>query len=163
MKNYISLEKIGEGGNGLVYKAKQISTGQIVALKVLKFGNPENIKRKKSQIARFERETQLCASISHPNIVKLLDKDYTENGDPFAVYEFVTGETLKNLIIRSKGLSATITGELMGQVLDALDCAHSKGIVHRDLKPGNIMVTKSGKKNHIKILGFWDWRIYPRF
>lgn len=154
ISGYSILEKIGEGGFGLVYKAKQTNTGQLVAIKVLK--NTQTVDEQKivHQKARFERETQLSAQLSHPHIVKLLDKGYTETGEPFAVFEYIAGQTLKDYVIREGGLSATETGELMGQVLDALASAHEQGIVHRDLKPQNLMVTKTGTRNHIKILDF---------
>lgn len=154
LKNYNILEKIGEGGYGKVFKAEQISTGQIVAIKMLKFKNTLDEQSRKQQIARFERETQLCVQISHPNIVKLLDKGYTGDHEPYAVFEFISGETLKDLINRYNGLSAEETGALMEQVLEALICAHSEGIIHRDLKPHNIMVTKLGTKSYVKILDF---------
>ena len=151
---YTIVDKVGEGGFGLVYKAKQTNTGQLVAIKVLKNTQEVDELRKTHQKARFERETQLSAQMSHPHIVKLLDKGYTDIGEPFAVFEYIAGLTLKDYIIQHGGLNATETGELMGQVLDALASAHEQGIVHRDLKPQNLMVTKTGTKNHIKILDF---------
>lgn len=152
--NYTLDEKIGEGGYGLVYKAKQISTGQTVAIKMLKLQKEKGEQYLKRQILRFERETQLCAEMNHPNIVKLLDRGYGAEGEPFAVFEYISGCSLKELIHTNRGLSAIATKELMGQVLDALACAHSLGIVHRDLKPANIMVTQTGSKPHAKILDF---------
>ncbi|WP_108805153.1 TOMM system kinase/cyclase fusion protein [Aquimarina sp. Aq107] len=154
LENYTILEKIGEGGYGIVYKAIQISTGQTVAIKILKFKEVLDQKSIKQQTARFDRETKLCAEINHPNIVKLLDKGYTNNQEPFAVFEYISGPTLKDLITLHNGISAEETGFLMGQVLDALVSAHAKGIIHRDLKPHNIMVTKTGTRSHIKILDF---------
>ncbi len=151
---YTIVEKIGEGGFGLVYKAKQTNTGQLVAIKVLKTTQEVDEQKKAHQKARFERETQLGAQISHPHIVQLLDKGYTETGEPFAVFEYISGQTLKDYIIRQGSLNAAETGELMGQVLDALASAHEQGIVHRDLKPQNLMVTQTGAKNNIKILDF---------
>jgi TOMM system kinase/cyclase fusion protein len=151
---YLLLEEIGEGGFGTVYKAEQISTGQMVAIKTIKFKEASDPQKQKQYIARFERETEICANMNHPHIVRLIDKGYFENNDPFAVYEFVSGQSLKDHILESGGLSAIETGELMGQVLDALTCAHARGIVHRDLKPHNIMVTKTGSKTHIKVLDF---------
>ncbi|MEM6269296.1 MAG: TOMM system kinase/cyclase fusion protein [Bacteroidota bacterium] len=152
--NYRILEKIGEGGYGLVFKAEQISTGQTVAIKMLKFPKEQDTKGRKYQIIRFERETQLCAQINHPNIVQLLDKGYTAASEPYAVFEFVEGRSLKDLIGIQEGLSAPETKELMAQVLDALVAAHAKGVVHRDLKPHNIMVTRTGSKAHVKVLDF---------
>lgn len=152
--NYELLEKIGEGGFGLVYKARQANTGQLVAIKVLKNNQELDEQKRAHQKARFDRETQLSAKINHPHIVKLLDKGYTEKDQPFAVFEYVQGETLKDFITRQEGLSATEAGSLMGQTLDALVCAHEQGIVHRDLKPQNLMVTQTGSQRHIKVLDF---------
>lgn len=154
LEGYYVHDQIGEGGYGYVYQGIQISTGQKVAVKMLKLREDLTDQKKKIQIARFEREIQLCASINHPHIVKLLDKGRTKKGETYAVFELVEGETLKDLIKRTGGLSAEETGELMGQVLDALTAAHAKGIIHRDLKPQNIMVTKTGSANHVKILDF---------
>ncbi len=153
-QNYQVLEEIGEGGYGIIYKARQISTGQIVAIKALKM--PQGLKKQKvkQQLARFEREAQLCAEINHPNIVKILDKGYSEQTGPYAVFEYIKGETLKAHILQNKILSATDMSILMGQVLEALAHVHKKGIVHRDLKPHNIMVTQNGTKKYIKILDF---------
>ncbi|MDY8136451.1 TOMM system kinase/cyclase fusion protein [Aquimarina sp. 2201CG5-10] len=154
INNYILLEKIGEGGFGLVYKAQQISTNQLVAIKILKFKTDFNQQARKRQALRFERETHLCAKINHPNIVKLIDKGYTKTQDAYAVYEYISGETLQDYISKNKKLTPVEISELMGQILDALICAHTEGIVHRDLKPQNIMVFKTGSKAHLKILDF---------
>ncbi|MDI9311416.1 MAG: TOMM system kinase/cyclase fusion protein [Limnohabitans sp.] len=151
---YEIIEKIGEGGFGTVYKAIKKSTNQFVAIKTIKFKESITLQKKQQYLARFERETEICAEINHPHIVRLLDKGYYKNKDPYAVYEFVSGKNLKDHILENKGLSANETGELMGQILDALACAHKKGIVHRDLKPNNIMITKTGAKPFIKVLDF---------
>ncbi|QKX07054.1 TOMM system kinase/cyclase fusion protein [Aquimarina sp. TRL1] len=154
IKNYTIIELIGEGGYGKVYKALQKSTEQTVAIKLLKFSLTLDENKKKQQIHRFERETKLCAEISHPNIVKMLDKGYTTTGEPFAVFEYISGVTLKDLIIKNNGLAPQKAALLMGQVLDALVSAHKKGIVHRDLKPQNIMVTNTGAAPVAKVLDF---------
>lgn len=150
IQGYRLIELIGEGGFGRVYKAVQLRTEQLVAIKLLKDSKHSS----QHQIDRFERETQLCAQISHPNIVKLLDKGHTEDGDLFAAFEYIEGETLKNRIIRKGVLSGVETGLLMAQVLDALSCAHEQGIVHRDLKPQNLMVGETSASMHIKVLDF---------
>ncbi|WP_234859266.1 TOMM system kinase/cyclase fusion protein [Aquimarina aquimarini] len=152
--NYTLLDKIGEGGHGYVYKAKQNSTGQVVAIKMLKFKENIDEQIRKRQVVRFERETQLCAEINHPNIVKLIDKGYTENKEVYAVYEYICGETLDEFIFKKKELTPVAISELMGQILEGLICAHTKGIVHRDLKPQNIMVNTNGSRYYIKILDF---------
>jgi TOMM system kinase/cyclase fusion protein len=154
LNGYILLEEIGEGGFGAVYKAEQISTGQLVAIKTLKLKEYPDPHRKKQHIARFEREARICAEINHPHIVRLLDKGSSDADEPFVVFEYILGQTLKDLILQTGGLPVPEVAELMGQVLDALICAHAKGIVHRDLKPHNIMVTKTGSKSHVKVLDF---------
>ncbi|SEV95562.1 TOMM system kinase/cyclase fusion protein [Chitinophaga sp. YR573] len=150
LNNYRILEILGEGTFGQVYKAIQITTNQYVAIKMLKC----DLLKGKQQIARFEREVQICAEISHPYIVKLLDKGYTSDDIPFVVFEYISGVTLKKLLLQEGAMRIHDAKELMGQVLDALSCAHDKGIVHRDLKPENIMVTKTGTRAYVKILDF---------
>jgi len=150
--NYTLIEKIGEGANGVVYKSKQISTDQHVAIKIAKINKRSDSKEQFKN--RFDRETNFCAKINHPNIVKLIDRGVTIKDIPYAVYEYIEGETLKDKIIKEYGIPAEETIQIMEQVLDALFYIHSQGIVHRDLKPSNIVLTKTGSKNHVKILDF---------
>jgi TOMM system kinase/cyclase fusion protein len=153
-ENYKVIDRIGEGGYGLVYLGEQISTGQKVAIKTLR--NPQEKITQKVQLQRalFEQEIRICAEINHPNVIKLLDKGYSKMKEPYAVFEFVNGETLKRHIKKHACLSATDMGNVMGQVLEALAYLHNRGIVHRDLKPQNIMITQNGTKKHVKILDF---------
>ncbi len=146
--------KLGQGGFGTVYRATQESTGQTVAIKVQKTDSQLSEQKHQRHLERFERETQLCAKLQHPHIVKLLDKGYTEDGELYAVFEYVPGVTLKEHLRECGALSAVDAGDLMSQVLDALACAHEHGIIHRDLKPENIMVSQTGMKLHAKILDF---------
>lgn len=151
---YSLVERLGEGASGVVYKARQHSTGQWVAVKFLRAAAGADEATRARRHARFARETHLCAQLHHPHIVRLLDQGQTERGDLFAVFEFVPGETLRDLLQRDGALPATQAGELMGQILDALVDAHAQGIVHRDLKPLNIMVTQRGDRLHAKVLDF---------
>ncbi len=148
---YELLEVIGEGGFSLVYRALQKSTGQIVAVKVLRLSDAHEYKRSRQ---RFEREICLCAGLHHPNIVKLLDKGETSDQRLFAIFEYVPGQTLRQHIKNEGAMTALDAGHIMAQVLDALVCAHKQGIVHRDLKPQNIMVTTTGVNAQVKILDF---------
>lgn len=150
LPHYEVLALLGEGSFGSVFKARQLATNQLVALKVLK----PDLLANKHQLARFEREAQICAEINHPYIVKLLDKGFTPQQVPYVVFEYVTGSTLKELLLKGNALSSKEAKELMGQLLDALSCAHAKGIVHRDLKPENIMVSRTGIQAHVKVLDF---------
>ncbi|WP_291910124.1 TOMM system kinase/cyclase fusion protein [Chitinophaga sp. CB10] len=147
--NYELLEAAGEGATCHVYKAIQQHTRQLVALKVLKPSLSDAM-----QLSRFEREAKVCAGISHPYIVKLLDKGATAEGRPFVAFEFLEGNTLRQQLQRSGALSVAETQALMGQLLDALCCAHANGVAHRDLKPDNIIIIRSGARPHVKILDF---------
>ncbi|WP_166875270.1 TOMM system kinase/cyclase fusion protein [Massilia mucilaginosa] len=151
---YQLIRLLGEGGAGTVYKARQQSTGQIVALKLLRGCAGQDAARARRLAERFERETQLCGQLHHPHLVRLLDKGTTASMQLYAVFEFVPGETLKELLQRKGAMNAALAGELMGQVLDALACAHAQGIAHRDLKPHNIMITTTGARTHAKVLDF---------
>ncbi len=89
------LELLGEGGAGSVFKARQESTGQLVALKFLHADPAHTAFQRQRLIARFERETRLCAQLHHPHIVRLLDQGHTSQQQMYAVYEFVPGITIK--------------------------------------------------------------------
>ena len=151
---YLVQDILGEGGYGIVYRARHQSTGKEVAIKTIRFEKDVKKDKRQQQLARYERETKLCAEMNHPNIVQLMDKGYAANGDPYAVFEYVEGQTVRSYLMEKKALSAHEMAELMEQVLDALVCAHEKGIVHRDLKPQNIMVSATGVKNFVKILDY---------
>ncbi len=151
---YRFLSILGTGGFGTVFRAIQESTGQTVALKMLRLDPEIDDRQRKRRNERFQRETQLCAELHHPHIVRLLDKGQTETGQLFAAFEFVPGETLRDLLVRRGSLPTPEAGELMAQVLDALVGAHTRGVVHRDLKPQNIMVSTPGVRSHAKVLDF---------
>jgi len=154
LDRYQVQEVLGQGGHGLVLKAQQLSTGRTVAIKTVRSMALAGSKFVENQIARFDRETRMVAEIHHPHIVQLLDKGSLDHGQPYAVYEYVEGITLRHYLLREGKLAPERVGWLMGQVLDALVCAHELGIVHRDLKPQNIMVTQTGINPHIKVLDF---------
>src|SRR5438034_4061300 len=151
---YEILEELGSGGFGRVHKARQLSTGQLVAIKVLRFWESDSAADVANQVERFRRETRLCAELSHPNIVRLIDSGETGHGQLYAIFEYVPGSTLKDVLAREGGLGWTETVYLMMQVLDALACAHARGVVHRDLKPDNIMVTRTGVRRNALVLDF---------
>lgn len=151
---YRVLEQLGQGGFARVYRAEQEQTRRIVALKILDLDAAEDEEQRERRRKRFWRETALCADLHHPHIVGLLDRGETDGGALFAAYAYVPGETLAAYLRRWGALSAPETGELMGQVLDALACAHASGVIHRDLKPDNIMVTQTGSRPHAVVLDF---------
>jgi TOMM system kinase/cyclase fusion protein len=152
--HYKVRDKLGGGGFGSVYRAVHGNTGQDVAIKVLRLNASWSPQATAAQVARFEREADLCAGLRHPNIVRLLDRGRAPADLYYAIYELVPGETLHSLLSREHHLSVDQAAELMGQVLDALATAHAQGIVHRDLKPANIMVVSTGLSTHIKVLDF---------
>ena len=150
-ERYELVEEIGRGGFGVVYKAKQLATGQDCAIKTL---NLESLpaKTRPEQLERFKREMKLIGALRSPHIVRLMDFG-VQDGQPFMVLEFVEGEPLSKLIERGP-LAPSDVKRLLGQVLEALVEAHESGIIHRDLKPANIMVTRTGERLNAKVLDF---------
>ena len=133
---YKLLEKIGEGGCGVVYVAEQTEpVRRRVALKVIKLGMDT-----KQVIARFEAERQALALMDHPNIAKVLDAGATESGRPYFVMELVKGIRITEYCDQQH-LSTPERLGLFAQVCQAIQHAHQKGIIHRDIKPSNILVT----------------------
>ena len=133
---YKLLEKIGEGGMGVVYMAQQEEpVRRRVALKIIKLGMDT-----KQVVARFEAERQALALMDHPNIAKVLDGGATETGRPYFVMELVQGVPITEFCDRNR-LPARERIKLFITVCQAIQSAHQKGIIHRDLKPTNILVT----------------------
>ncbi|SED15515.1 TOMM system kinase/cyclase fusion protein [Tenacibaculum sp. MAR_2009_124] len=145
---------IGEGTYGVIYKAKQTSTGQVVAIKLLKPPNGASHENYVFQTDHFDKEVRLYSKMNHTNIVKLLDKGITAKNEPFFVFEYIEGLSLRDIITDKKLRSFSSIKEIMSQLLDGINHAFEKGIVHCDLKPQNIMVLNNGLRNHIKILDF---------
>ncbi len=138
--SYHIIKKIGQGGNGVVYKARHIVTGQVVALKIL---------NKDLDIRRLKNEVRLHASLKHPNIVTLLDL-VSDNNKSALVLEYVEGWNLDEYIEKHK-LTLKEKRELFLKILEPVEFLHSKNIIHRDLKFGNIKVLEDG---NIKLLDF---------
>ena len=143
-------ERIGAGGMGEVYRARDTRLGRDVAIKIL----PTVFTSDPDRLARFEREARVLASLNHPNIGAIygLEEGPAETGSHVRglVLELVDGETLAERIARGP-LRTTDALAIATQLADALDAAHEKGIVHRDLKPANIKVTPAGT---VKVLDF---------
>ena len=133
---YKVLEKLGEGGCGVVYVAEQTEpVRRRVALKVIKLGMDT-----KQVVARFEAERQALALMDHPNIAKVLDGGSTETGRPYFVMELVRGIRITDYCDQNK-LPTPERLDLFIKVCQAIQHAHHKGIIHRDIKPSNILVT----------------------
>ncbi|AXF24881.1 TOMM system kinase/cyclase fusion protein [Burkholderia pyrrocinia] len=152
---------LGEGGNGVVFRATCGETGQDVAIKLMRDDVARTAAERAAQRARFRRETSLCEALRHPNIVALLDKGEAPDGRLFAVFELVQGRTVRDRLAAEGPLSAVDTGQLMTEVLDALAAAHRRGIVHRDLTPQNIVITMADDGPHAKLLDFGIGALLP--
>jgi eukaryotic-like serine/threonine-protein kinase len=146
---YKLLQKIGEGGMGVVYMAEQEEpVRRRVALKIIKLGMDT-----KSVIARFEAERQALAMMDHPNIAKVLDAGATEAGRPYFVMELVRGVKITEYCDEAK-LSTRDRLDLFIRVCQAIQHAHQKGIIHRDIKPSNILVTINDGVAMPKVIDF---------
>jgi serine/threonine protein kinase len=139
------VEKLGQGGMGIVYKARDTRLNRFVVLKLLLtvHANDEN------QLRRLATEARTASMLNHPNIVTVHDVS-CENGNDFIVMEYVSGQVLDQLIPR-KGMRLNEVLKIAIQVTDALSAAAAAGVVHRDLKPGNIMVSDTGL---VKVVDF---------
>src|SRR5574340_1022041 len=163
--HYRLTEKIGEGGMGEGYRARDTKLQRDVALKIL----PQAMAHDAERMARFEREAQVLASLNHPNIAAIYGLEES-NGIRALVMELVEGETLAEQISVAPGFSPATAGLKAGattrepkglpyqealpiarQIAEALEYSHEKGIIHRDLKPANVKITPEGK---VKILDF---------
>ncbi|MDZ4836547.1 MAG: protein kinase [Candidatus Melainabacteria bacterium] len=146
--SYEVLDVIGQGGMAIVYRAKQIATGRLVAIKTLKSQNPPDV-------MRFSQEIKTHAQLAHKNVVDYIDS-FSARGQLFLVMERIRGISLEE-IIRTFGKldePANIV-DILTQILDALEYAHSGGLIHRDLKTGNVILIKEQDEAMVvKILDF---------
>ncbi|MCA9565507.1 MAG: serine/threonine protein kinase, partial [Myxococcales bacterium] len=148
---YVLTEELGRGGFGIVYKAQQRGIEEEVALKILL----PHVLSHKGMATRFQQEIQLAKGLRHPNTIRLLDSDRTEDGIPFYVMEFLRGLSLDDVITNEGSLSPERVRRLGIQILGSLFEAHTRGIVHRDLKPKNIVICDIiGAENLAKVLDF---------
>src|SRR5215471_21035249 len=143
--HYRIVSKVGEGGMGVVWKARDTRLNRLVAIKMLPAGKLADEDRKR----RFIHEAQAASALNHPNIVTIYDIA-SENGTDFIVMEYVEGKTLGQLIPR-RGMRLDEILRCAIQIAGALAKAHAAGIIHRDLKPSNVMVTAEGR---VKLLDF---------
>jgi len=138
ISHYRIVEKLGAGGMGVVWKARDTRLDRFVALKFLPAAKMSDPERKR----RFVQEARAASALNHPNIITIYEIDQADGAD-FIAMEFVPGKALDRLISR-KGLRLNEALLYAIQIADALAAAHAAGIVHRDLKPGNVMVTENG-------------------
>jgi len=147
LSHYRLVEKIGEGGMGVVWQAFDTRLKRDVALKLL----PEHVEENLEWLARLAHEARAVAALNHPNIVTIHSLEEDE-GRRFLVMELVSGPTLGKVIEEAgRGLSLDRLLDLAMQMVDAVRAAHERGVIHRDVKPGNMMITGEGR---LKVLDF---------
>ena len=143
-------ERIGAGGMGAVYRARQLNIDRDVAVKLLHplaAEDPEYVRR-------FENEARIIAQLRDPHTLKLIDFGRMADGQLYIVMEYLAGRSLKQVLEDEGQLSAKVTLGYVRQLCDALAEAHAAGIVHRDLKPGNLFVERVGHRDVVKVLDF---------
>lgn len=146
------LDVLGYGGYGVVYKAKQVTTGQTVAVKVLR--RDKLHLQSQIELDRFKREMKIIARIAHPHIVRLIDFGELSDGTLYMVIEYIKGQTLSDLLKTEGGLRPREVFHFMRQILDALNAIHEQGVVYRDMKPSNIMITQTAGLRNAVLLDF---------
>ncbi|MEO8369008.1 MAG: protein kinase [Candidatus Solibacter sp.] len=145
LDGYQLLRRIGEGGMGVVYLARHLESGEILAIKLIKRGMDTD-----SVLRRFYNERRILQTLNHANIAKILDVGATPEGLPYFVLEHVAGQHISQYCDRNR-LSIEARLKLFIKVCAAVQCAHEAQVVHRDIKPENILVTAEGEP---KLLDF---------
>ncbi|MBN9397355.1 MAG: serine/threonine protein kinase [Candidatus Melainabacteria bacterium] len=145
------LEPIGEGAMAYVWKVRDKSIDQILALKLLR----KELTQDPEAVSRFQQEARLTMQLEHPHIAAVYEPGNDKNGRPYILMDFVPGETLQQLLAREGKLTEERALGIFEQICQALSYAHMHGIVHRDIKPSNIMIdsTESGA-DFVKVVDF---------
>ncbi len=133
---YQLLEQLGEGGAGVVYRARDLRDGQEVALKLL-------LRPTAKRMGRFQLEAATLVKLRHPNVVPVRDFGTAPDGRPYLALELIRGQTLQRRLDTSGPLGPTEAVELTLQLAAALSAAHAKGLLHRDVKPENVLIRAS--------------------
>jgi serine/threonine protein kinase len=137
---YVIIEKVAQGGMGVIFKARHVELDRLFAVKIL----APRTEASKEAVVRFQREAKTAARLDHPNIVRVYDAG-VENGIPYLVMDFVDGDNLAE-VIKKEGLGVRKAAQIARDIALALHHAHENGVVHRDVKPSNIIIGESGPK-----------------
>ena len=152
---YALERKIGEGGQGVVYRARRADSPTPLAVKLLAEGRCQSDECNQIRQRRFEREGRLAARVSHPNTVTIYDHGHTVDGVPYYAMELLDGLTLEELVTRHGPLPAGRAIHVLRQLAAALEAAHAGGLVHRDIKPANVYVcAHTHPPDLVKLLDF---------
>jgi eukaryotic-like serine/threonine-protein kinase len=149
-KKYYIESQLGVGGMGTVYRARRLSIGDMVAVKVLHRDKTVDTQ----SIERFRREAQTAARLKHPNFVNVYDFGVSRDGLVYQVMELAEGQSLREMIEEHGTLNEATAAEIIRQVCVGLDEAHKGGVIHRDIKPENILVETTPGGFHVKVLDF---------
>src|SRR5262249_27322489 len=145
------MDRLGEGGMGVVYRARQISVDRIVAIKVLN----AQVAQDPQWVGRFINEAKACSKLQHPNTVRLIDFGQTREGLLFMAMEFLDGMAIRTSIDRYGRMQPARVLKILSQCCQSLAEAHNLGIIHRDIKPDNLfLVTLGGQTDFVKVLDF---------
>jgi serine/threonine-protein kinase len=145
------LERVGDGGTGVVYKARQLSVDRIIAVKVL----GAHVSTDPQWMKRFHNEARAACKLEHPNTVRVLDFGQTREGLLFIAMEYLHGRSLRSEIERAGRLPGPRVLQIMAQICASLQEAHSQGIIHRDIKPDNIfLIDLKAGGDMVKVLDF---------
>lgn len=162
LAGYLIDSLVGRGGTAYVYRARDRSLGRTVALKVLapELANNDDFRQ------RFLRESQLAASLDHPNVLPIYEAGETD-GTLYIAMRYVDGHNLRDVLADEGQLGTRRLLDIFAQVADALDAAHAHGLVHRDVKPANILLAPTSAGNHheyvyVSDFGVTTWAALPR-
>jgi eukaryotic-like serine/threonine-protein kinase len=149
--NYEILEFLGQGGMGVVYKARHALMDRVVAIKMLQAA----LITDSMSVKRFQQESKAASRINHPNVISVFDFGISPTGQPYIVMDFLAGTSLATIIKTDGQVGVERTIKILTQACDGLNHAHRQGVIHRDLKPSNIVLIEfNGERDFVKVVDF---------